>query len=125
MQSHPIKKLLFVYNAQTGFKNKLFDAAHKIVNPPTYPCSLCDITFGNFSENSRWKKFRTEFKVPMQFIYKDEFDSQYASKFKSKYSFPIVLAETNYGFEVFIKTEELDVLKNEVELIELVSQRFA
>lgn len=125
LQSKPIKKLLFIYNAQTGFKNKFVDAAHKIVSPSSYPCSLCDITFGKFSEKLGWKQFRTAFKIPMLFIYKDEFDVQYASKFKSKYSFPIVLAETNDGFEVFIKTEELDALKNEAHLINLVSQRCA
>ncbi len=101
----------------------IFDGVHKLVSPSTYPCSLYAITYGNFSEKSIWKKFRKEFKVPIEFVYKDEFQKVYASKFKSKFSFPIALALANDDFEVFIKTEELNALKSVDELIYLVKKR--
>jgi len=127
LQNTPIKKLLFIYNAKAGFVNMILDGAHKLMSPSTYPCSLCAITYGNFSEKSVWKRFRKEFRIPIEFVYKDEFEQQYASKFGHKYSFPIVLAESNQNqnFEIFIKTDELNTLKSQKELIDLVSQRCA
>ncbi len=123
MKSNAIKKLIFIYNADSGLRNMIMDSVHKILSPSTYACSLCDITYGAFSEKSVWKKFRKEASIEMEFLHKDEFVKAHASKFGHKFSFPIVLAETNNGLEVFVKTEELDNLKNQEELIDLINDR--
>lgn len=68
-------KLIFVYNANSGKLNALFDAGHKLFNPSTYPCSLCALTYDTFSENSIWKTFREESFFDMEFYHKDEFES--------------------------------------------------
>jgi len=116
-------KLLFIYNADSGLRNMIIDGAHKIFSPDTYACSLCNITFGAFTENSVWKKFRKETDLQMKFLHKDEFAKAYASKFGHKFSFPIVLAETNTGLEVFIKTEEIDRMEKADALIGLIRER--
>jgi len=59
----------------------------------------------------------------MDFLHLDEFKKQYASKFGSKHTFPIVLLENKGELELFIATEELNTLKNAEELIELISKR--
>lgn len=117
------QKLIFIYNANSGKMNGYMDALHKIVSPKTYDCNLCDITYGVFTENKAWKKFRTSSKISMEFLHLDEFKKQYASKFGSKFTFPIVLLENKGELELFIATEELNILKNAEELIALISKR--
>lgn len=117
------EKLLFIYNANSGKINGYLDALHKLICPKTYSCNLCEITYGVFTENKTWKKFRTSGNFPMKFIHLDEFKKQYASKFGSKFTFPIVLLENKGALELFISTNELNGLKNAKELIEMISDR--
>lgn len=117
------EKLLFIYNANSGKINGYLDALHKLVSPKTYSCNLCEITYGVFTENKTWKKFRTSGNFPMKFIHLDEFKKQYASKFGSKFTFPIVLLENKGELELFISTNELNGLKNAEGLIEMISDR--
>ncbi len=117
------EKLILVYNADSGLRNMIIDGAHKIFSPSTYECNLCDITFGAFTENRIWKKFREETLLEMEFLHKDEFKKQYASKFGYKFDFPIVLAISKNNLEVFITTDELNELESAEELISLIRSR--
>lgn len=117
------EKLLFIYNANSGKINGYLYALHKLMSPKTYSCNLCEITHGVFTEDKTWKKFRTSGNFPMKFLHLDEFKKQYASKFGSKFSFPIVLLENKGELELFISTNELNGLKNAKELIEMISDR--
>ena len=123
MKNENSKKLVFIYNADSGLRNMILDGAHKIFSPATYPCSLCDITYGSFSENQVWKKFRKGSDIQMVFLHKDEFAAGYASKFGHKFTFPIVLSETNHGLEVCVKTEELNAMEKTQDLINLLKER--
>jgi len=116
-------RLVFVYNADSGRTNAFFDSLHKVFSPSTYNCNLCDITYGIFSENAKWKKFRKESDTAMEFLHKDEFDAQYASKFGHKFTFPIVLVENGDGFEVLLSTPEINTLKTVEELIQKIEER--
>lgn len=122
MNAETIQKLIFVYNADSGIRNLIIDGAHKILSPSTYECKLCELTFGAFTENNLWKKFRTGSDLEMEFLHKDEFKKQYASKFGHKFTFPIVLAEARNGLEVLIGTEEMNGLQNAEELINLIKK---
>ena len=120
-----IQKILFVYNADSSIRNLLMDGAHKILSPSTYPCSLCDITFGNFTENRIWKKFRQQLEVnetELEFLHKDEFAKTYRSKFGYKFTFPIILTQGN-DLEIFVNTDELNRLENAENLISLIEKR--
>jgi hypothetical protein len=118
----PKEKLLFVYNANSGKGNSFMDTAHKILSPKTYDCNLCDITFGVFAENRIWRKFRNESSLEMEFLHKDEFSKAYASKFGHKFTFPIILAETDNGLEVCVGTEELNALNTPEDLIGILQK---
>ncbi len=118
------KKLVFVYNANSDMGSKIFDAAHKILNPKTYQCNLCDITYGAFSEKSVWKSFRKNTDLEMVFLHKDEFSEAYNPALIAGISFPVVLEETRSDLKVLIKTDELNDIKQPVELIDLITQRF-
>ncbi len=123
MDRRGLKKLIFVYNADSGLRNMVMDSAHKIFSPATYECSLCNITYGVFSENSIWKKFRNETDIEMEFLHKDEFAKTYKSKFGHKFTFPIVLIESTEELELFVKTEELNKFENATELVDLIKER--
>ena len=114
-------KLIFVYNADSGLKNAIKDCLHKILSPSTYPCKLCDITYGAFSERKKWKQFRKKSNLEMIFLHADEFYLQYKSKFLPKYELPIVLVQSKMGLDIFIDKvtmEECDILDSFINLVE-------
>ena len=124
MEKQKIEKLIFIYDANSGKHNALLDTMHKIVSPNTYNCNLCDITFGLFTENKTWRKFRETSKVEMVFLHKDEYLKKYKSKFNNKFTFPIVLAEHLESLSVFINTDELNKLKNHEGLMKEIRKRW-
>ena len=111
-------KLIFVYNANSGKLNTLFDIAHKIVRPETYSCSLCSLTHGAFKEKKIWSDFKESTEVEMVFLHKDEFEIMYEKQF----SYPIILKEEK-ELEEFISTEQLESLEDENHLISLLKER--
>jgi len=123
MENHQEPRLIFIYNANSGLRNALLDGAHKALRPNTYQCNLCDLTYGVFKERKSWKKFREEEDWSMEFLHKDEFKNQYASKFGHKFEFPIVLISLNDELQVFISANELNELQNTDALIDLIKKR--
>ncbi|UCD62080.1 MAG: GTPase [Flavobacteriaceae bacterium] len=123
MENHQDARLIFIYNANSGWRNALLDGAHKALSPNTYQCNLCDLTYGVTKERKAWKKFREENKWSMEFLHKDEFKKEYASKFGHKFKFPIVLIGLKDQLQVFISTTELNALKNMEALIDLINKR--
>ena len=112
------KKLIFVYNATSGFGNMVIDGVHKILSPKTYPCSLCALTYGVFSEKKPWKNYRKHAAMETEFLYKNEFQERYASKFSYKFTFPIILSSDGIELEVLMSSEALNEIKDITELIQ-------
>ena len=123
MEGEELQELIFVYNAASGIGNVLLDGAHKVLNPATYSCSLCQLTHGAFREHKVWKNFRQSSQLPMQFLYKDEFQKEYASKFGHAHTFPVVLGRTGSGLELVVSTAELNGMETAEELITLLKSR--
>lgn len=121
MDSKP--KLIFVYNADSGIANLLKDCLHKLISPKTYPCKLCDLTYGIFSERNRWKKFRKTIEAEMVFLHADEFNNQYSSKFLPNYELPIVLMQNAYDLDVFIDKKAMDECDGLNEFMSLVERQ--
>jgi hypothetical protein len=123
MENHQEARLIFIYNVDSGMRNALLDGAHKALSPNTYQCNLCDLTYGVFKERKAWKKFRQEMQWKMEFLHKDEFKKQYASKFGHKFEFPIVLIALDDELQVFISSSELNELETMEALIDLINKR--
>ena len=70
-------KLVFVYNADSGFFNLLSDMAHKIVSPDTYNCQLCMLTHGNLGMREQWKEYLESLDMELEFLHRDEFLKKY------------------------------------------------
>ena len=116
-------KLLFIYNADSERVNSILDSLHTLLQPDSYSCALCNLTYGALGERKAWKNFRKNSSVEMEFLHKDEYQKQYASKFNSKFEFPIVLIEEYGEFQVFISSEELKMIKDDEALIALIENR--
>ena len=125
MEKNTAQKLIFVYNARSGARNAIFDSVHKVLTPSTYQCNLCDITYGLFAENQKWKRFRQDSIHEMTFLYKDGFLKHYASKFGYKFDFPVVLIEAGTDLEILVSAQELNKLQSPEELIEVIRERTA
>lgn len=123
MQQQPLQKLIFVYNANSGAKNAILDSLHKVLSPSTYNCNLCDITFGLISEKLNWKEFRETYPLEMEFLHKDEFEKEYASKFGYSFTYPLVLGAASGDLEIIIGTEEMNQLADSDQLIDLIEKR--
>ena len=68
------KKLIFIYNANSGVINAAIDYLHKMFSPETYNCSLCSLTYNNFGKIGKWKKFLDSCNYDLVFIYRDHLE---------------------------------------------------
>lgn len=116
-------KLIFVYNSDSGLKNTIMDSAHKIFSPKTYPCKLCELTYGKIGEKRLWKKFTNQVNAEMKFLHADEFENLYKSKFRPAFQLPVVLVEEQYELDVLLSSERLMEIENVKQLI-LVIENF-
>tara|TARA_R110000751_G_scaffold35750_7_gene87905 strand:- start:191 stop:556 length:366 start_codon:yes stop_codon:yes gene_type:complete len=116
-------KLVFVYNANSGKLNGYLDSLHKVISPKTYPCSLCDITYGVLKIKPEWQAFKDRTNLNLEFHHLDEFENKFGSITRARYTYPIVLEEYNGALEIFLSKEELDGLKDENELIKRIEAR--
>lgn len=116
-------KLFFIYNVDSGKANALFDTFRKLINPTSYSCDLCALTYGIFSERKKWKDFRKKLDLETEFLHKDEFRKRYASKFGYKFQYPIVLLEKSAELEVLISNAEISEFDSVESLIEVVENR--
>jgi hypothetical protein len=109
-------KIIFVYNADSGLLNTLLDIGHKIIKPETYTCNLCNLTFGNFTENQKWKEFRESTDIEMEFLHRDEFEEKY----QRQEDCPVILKGPE-PLEIAIPKEKLEEMKSLDELISAVN----
>lgn len=70
--------LYFIYNADAGKWNGYMDMLHKIVSPKTYPCHLCDITYGVFKIRPEWDAFLKSQGDELVFLHRDEWQKDAA-----------------------------------------------
>jgi hypothetical protein len=126
------KKLVFVYNADSGgFFTGLKDTLHKTFRKSTYQCNLCQVTFGAFGMKKEWKNYVDNLDTPVEFFKKDKFKFEFLHRdeFKDKYlvenaQFPSAYIETENGLELFISQEEMNAVKSIDELKVIVEKKF-
>ncbi|HJO95443.1 MAG TPA: hypothetical protein QF753_18745 [Victivallales bacterium] len=121
VESRPMK-ITFIYNAKSGKINTFMDIGHKILNPDTYSCNLCSLTYGVFTEKEEWKKYRENSSFELIFFHKDEFEKKY--KGNEKFTYPIILkSETDGIYEVLVPTQKINELNGISELIEILPKK--
>jgi hypothetical protein len=114
-----MKKLLFVYNADSGLLNFVLDAAHKLFSPSTYPCNLCALTY-SFSGLPRWRRFVKTLPWPVEFIHRDELAEQYNSV---DFPLPTALLWDGHSLQAWIAAEEMNAIQTLDALMAVVEHR--
>ncbi len=120
-----MKKLLFIYNADSGLFNTLTDIAHKIFSPKTYSCQLCQITHGNLSMRDNWKQFMSEISIPVEYYHRDEYEKMKNddSHLYPKVDYPCVLLEDREIVSEFISSEGISHAKDVAELANIINNK--
>lgn len=113
------KKLVFVYNADSGIMNAVKDAFNKTLRPKTYQCNLCAVTFGPVSMKSKWKNYIESLDTEVEFLHKDEFIDQFKLE---NISFPAGFLVTGAEPDLLITKEEIDRCKTVEDLISLIEK---
>ncbi len=117
------RTLIFVYNANEGLFSALADAAHKLISPATYPCSLCAITYGAVSMRGEWKAYLKRLPHPTRFYHREDFARDWPGV---DVALPAILAEGPTGtLSPLVSQEELDALPSVAALIALLEARLA
>lgn len=116
-----MKDLIFVYNAGSGYFNVALDMAHKIFSPATYPCSLCDLTYGIFKIRPEWDDFVKNAPARFEFLHKDEFNVQYPELRET--ALPVVFVKHEGQLLPLITAVELNAMQSVAELKNLVLTR--
>ena len=107
-----IKKLIFVYNADSGLFSTVTDFAHKIVSPETYSCNLCKITYGNITMKSSWKDYVGSLNCEKEFLHRNEFQSRYP-EFKGC-DLPAIFACMQDEIKMLVSAQEINAV-NDIE----------
>ncbi len=111
--------LIFVYNAESGHLNALFDIAHKALSPQTYSCDLCALTHGLFAESAQWRAFRERGDAEMLFLHRDEFERRYSERFH----YPVVLRNDGDRLQPLLDREAIARMENTEALIAELEKR--
>ena len=111
------KKLIFVYNAESGFFNSVADSFHKTFSPETYSCNLCKLTYGNLNMKKQWKDFVNDLNLEVVFLHKDEFLKKYP---KNSEKLPVLFIEENKILRVLVSSEEINFVNDLDGLINII-----
>jgi hypothetical protein len=114
----PAPRLLFVYNADSGFFNLVADVAHKLLSPETYRCQLCALTHSPFATRAEWRDFLAGLHVECRFLHRDEFATRYPDM---QIALPAVLWERDASASVCIDATALTACHTLAQLKHLIS----
>lgn len=120
MADRPI--LHFVYNVDGTAAAILEDFVHRIREPETYPCRLCDVTYGRFFKKAEWSRFVAGLPIRARFHLRNVFARRHPGQ--ASEALPAVFVEEPEGsLRVLISAEEIHAVKDLPGLQELVTKR--
>jgi hypothetical protein len=115
-------ELLFVYNANGGLINGLFDFAHKNLSPKTYSCNLCAITYGNLGMKKEWKNYLKNIPYSIRFFHKDEFAQKYPDSCLEPLP-TLFVKEKDAPLRVLVSADEINAARNIADLQKILDQK--
>jgi hypothetical protein len=96
-------KLVFIYNANSGFTKGPINSLHKLISPKTYLCDLCRLTHSAFGIKNEWNEFLEKLPIEKVFLHKNEA----AKKFSAKFQLPCICVEKDTVLKKIISAAEL------------------
>lgn len=115
------RKLIFVYNAESGRLNLAFDIAHKILSPSTYQCDLCSLSHGYFQMHAAWKAFIKRLAIEVEYLHRDEYPSSAPVA-----EFPLILLQQRSGeTAIFMTAAEISACESTESLQGAIKERLS
>ncbi len=115
-------KLVFIYNADSGFLNAVLDSVRKTVSPSSYPCSLCAITYGLVRMEPVWKRYLDQLPIKTIFLHRDEVSAVYP---EMQLQLPTILLDRDDVIKILVAAPELDQMKSVDTLIKALDSALA
>lgn len=114
-------RLVFVYNANSGWVNAFADTIHKIVSPETYACALCSLTHGVAGMKGEVKRYLNASVMETVCYHSDEIPQQLNGLIYSAGGAQAVLLEKEGRYHVLISVTELKPLKTSADFLSKLS----
>ena len=114
----PKDRLLFVYNADSGWVNMLMDWSHKILRPSTYSCQLCSLTYGHTRMHKKWHAFTSNLSFDTLFLHRDEFTKHYPHLHDVHLPCILIERKDDHTVDVLLDAERLNQQRTLDQLIE-------
>ncbi len=117
--------LVFVYNADMGWRQTFWDTLHKYMRPDTYGCNLCKLTHGPIGPRETWRAFLQAVDRPVQFMHRDEYRKLQAEKDLQAVALPAVLQVHNGHLRMLLPARELNTIQRLEDLVTALRERLA
>lgn len=114
-----IKKLVFVYNADSGLFNSLSDITHKIISPTTYECQLCNITHSYLSMHRPWASFLETLDAELEFLHRDELTQKYGQQ---NTPLPAIFLQQDNQLSLAVSASEINQC-NEIDALKILVEK--
>jgi hypothetical protein len=111
--------LVMVYNADGGLFSALGDAAHKLLSPATYPCSLCAITYGAARMKREWRDYLARLGAEITFHHRDDFAAAWPD---ARFAFPVILMKADGQLAELVTARALDAIRDVAQLTALIDR---
>ncbi|MFQ5657826.1 MAG: hypothetical protein ACE5G5_09820 [Candidatus Methylomirabilales bacterium] len=103
-----IKRVIFIYNADSGALAAMWDSAKKVVGLEN-ACALCSITHGVFAEKAEWNEIARSLGAPTVYYHRGDVPAELRDFIDQKsLVLPLVVFEREAGgYDVAVKAETL------------------
>lgn len=118
------RTLIFVYNADSDAMPRANDLMSRPTGTLTDPCLLLDLTFSPIGMKKEWKRYISGLKIPVRFLARDEFTSEFRS-YASAATFPGAFLLVGKDLFVIATPEEIRQCGDISDLIAIVEKRLA
>lgn len=108
------KQLIFVYNATADPASRMIGFAHKLISPQTYPCQICNLTWGAVKMRKDWEAFVSKIPFQVSFEYRDQW--------KAYQAFPLVILREDGEDRVLLSPEQINKMETLQDLIGLLTE---
>lgn len=114
------QKIVFVYNAKSGFMHSMSDLFRNTTKPSDNPCKLCSLTYSGAFMKKMWQEYIANLGIETLFLHKDEFAKVYPDH---DTTFPVVLLARNNSLTTLINSKDFKDMSDLTDLISLLSKR--
>jgi hypothetical protein len=116
-----MQKLIFIYNAKSGLVADVKGAMTKILNPGSYDCDLCKITYGVVTIKDDWRVYLASLPHAKVFLHKDELVGQ--NEKYSKYDLPVLLLESDDKLLELVTKKDFEGIRTVQDLVQMIDKK--